>query len=162
MLGSSVSKINSRAKGATAERELIGLLRDWLGDEIAGKMKRNLEQSRKGGHDLDGLDGWAIEVKRYKSLSDAALCRIWDGQVLDQARKVQSRPVLAYKGDFKPWRVRLPICLLRDVGSDWDDQWACGFSWTADIGIEAFASVVREAHSASVLLKEVAPPTIQA
>lgn len=156
-----VSKINSRAKGAAAERELIKELRDHLGEEIAGRMKRNLEQSRKGGHDIAGLDGWAIEVKRYKRLSDADLARIWDRQVVDQALRVKCRPALAYKGDFKPWRVRLPICLLRDIGSDWDDHWGCRFNWTADIGLEAFASVLREAHSASVLCSVQSPMTME-
>ncbi len=147
-----MNKINSRQKGAAAERELIKELQDHLGDEIAGRMKRNLEQFRKGGHDITGLPGWAIEVKRYKRLSDADLNRFWERQVVDQALRVKCRPVLAYKGDYKPWRVRIPICLLRDIGSAWVDEWGCRFNWTADIGIEAFASMLREAHSASVLL----------
>lgn len=157
-----VGKINSRQKGAAAERELIKELQEHLGEEIAGRMKRNLEQSRKGGHDVAGLPGWAIEVKRYKRLSDADLNRIWERQVVDQALRVKCRPVLAYKGDFKPWRVRLPIALLRDVGDTWVDEWGCRFNWTADIGLEAFASVVREAHSASVLRSVAVTTTMEA
>ena len=145
------AKINSRAKGASAERALIKDLRDFLGDELAGGLKRNLEQSRRGGHDIAGLAGWAIEVKRYKTMSDATLERIWDGQVVAQAAKIRARPALAYRGDFKRWRVRLPIAVLKEPGGTWDDEWTCNFSWTADIGLEAFASIVREVHSISVL-----------
>lgn len=145
------AKINSRAKGAAAERQLIKDLGDFLGEELAGGLKRNLEQSRRGGHDVSGLGGWAVEVKRYRTMSDAALERIWDGQVIAQAVKVRLRPALAYRGDFKPWRVRVPIALLKDPGTTWDDQWSCKFTWTADIGLEAFASIVREVHSISVL-----------
>lgn len=160
-MGAVVGKINSRQKGAAAERELIKELQEYLGDEIAGRMKRNLEQSRKGGHDIAGLPGWAIEVKRYKRLSDADLARIWNGQVVTQAVRVRSRPVLAYKGDFKPWRVRLPIAIVREVGDTWVDEWGCQFNWTADVGIEAFASMVREHHSASVLQSVQAPLTME-
>lgn len=156
-----MGKINSRQKGAAAERELIKELQEYLGDEIAGRMKRNLEQSRKGGHDVAGLPGWAIEVKRYKRLSDADLNRIWERQVVDQALRVKCRPALAYKGDFKPWRVRLPIELLKDVGHTWVDEWACRCNWTADVGLEAFAAVVREAHSAFVLQSAQAQMTIE-
>jgi len=155
-----VGKINSRQKGSVAERQLISDLQEYLGEEIAGRMKRNLEQSRKGGHDIAGLPGWAIEVKRYKRLSDADLNRIWERQVVDQALRVKCRPVLAYRGDFKPWRVRLPIALLRDVGATWVDEWGCRFNWTADIGLEAFAAIVREAHSASVLQAVQEPTTM--
>lgn len=144
-------KINSRAKGAAAERQLIIELREHLGDEIAGQMKRNLEQSRKGGHDIAGLDGWALEVKRYKSFTETELARIWERQVIDQAWKINARPALAYKGDYKPWRFRVPIALLRDHDSPWGEGVDWLPMWTADIGIEAFSSLVREAHCAAML-----------
>jgi len=157
-----VGKINSRAKGAAAERELIKELQQHLGDEIAGRMKRNLEQSRKGGHDIAGLPGWAIEVKRYKRLSEADLARFWDRQVVDQAIRVKGRPALAYKGDFRPWRVRVPIALLREFGGDWTQEWSCKSEWTADVSLEAFASVLREHHSALVLRFVQTPATMEA
>lgn len=152
-----MGKINSRQKGAAAERQLIGDLRDHLGDEIGSQMKRNLEQSRKGGHDIAGLDGWALEVKRYKSFSESELSRIWERQVIDQAMKISARPALAYKADYKPWRFRVPIALLRAHDSPWNegDDWLP--AWTADIGIEAFSSLVREAHCAA-MLRDVAAP----
>jgi hypothetical protein len=50
----------SRCKGRRGEQELARLLSDELGSVVA----RNLMQFREGGHDLLGLDGWSIEVKR--------------------------------------------------------------------------------------------------
>ena len=49
-----------RRKGKVGELEVVRLLRELLGANVA----RNLEQSRQGGADLLGLPGWAIEVKR--------------------------------------------------------------------------------------------------
>lgn len=152
-------KINSRAKGAAAERELIGELRDLLGDEIAGSMKRNLEQSRRGGHDIAGLPGWAIEVKHYKTISESEIAKIWERQAVSQAWKVQARPALAYKANYRPWRVRLPMSLLRDHDCDWKAGDGYLYIWTADIGLEAFASIVREVHC-SLLLQDIASPKI--
>ena len=42
--------VSERRKGADGERELAKLLYDRLGVEL----KRNLEQSRNGGYDLEG------------------------------------------------------------------------------------------------------------
>ena len=49
-----------RRKGKAGELELARLLRELLGATVA----RNLAQTRQGGCDLLGLDGWAVEVKR--------------------------------------------------------------------------------------------------
>lgn len=153
-----MGKINSRAKGAAAERELIAELRDYLGETLTANMKRNLEQSRKGGHDIAGLDGWAIEVKRYNKLTESDIARFWERQAVDQAWKVDARPALAYRADHRPWRVRVPMVLVRDIDADWktSDQWL--YIWTVDVGLQAFASLVLEQHSASVL-RNVSAPT---
>lgn len=146
-----MKKINSRAKGASAERELIALLQEHLGDEIAGELKRNLEQTRSGGHDISGLPGWAIEVKRYASLSEAELIRIWEKQVVRQAQEINARPALAYRADRKPWRFRVPLRLLTDLDGNWMESFWSSSEWTAEIGIEPFCSLIREQHSALVL-----------
>lgn len=152
-------KINSRTKGATAERDLIGELRWLLGDEVAGSMKRNLEQSRKGGHDIAGLPGWAIEVKHYKTFTETEVAKIWERQAVPQAMRVNARPALAYKANYRPWRVRLPMTLLRDHDCDWKAADGHLNIWTADIGLVAFASVVREVHC-SILLQQISAPKI--
>lgn len=155
-----MAKINSRQKGAAAERELISELRGYLGDEFTSTMKRNLEQSRKGGHDIAGVHGWAIEVKRYKALSESDLTRFWERQVIEQAVKAKARPALAYKGDYRPWRVRVPIALVRDLDSDWQMDHGGVCAWTADISLEAFSSMLREVHSNMVLRSVVLPATL--
>jgi hypothetical protein len=60
--------INSRTKGAVAEREIFNILSDCLGV----KVERNLVQTREGGSDTVVGD-WAIEVKRQETLSVAAV-----------------------------------------------------------------------------------------
>lgn len=146
-----MGKINSRAKGASAERELIKELGGYLGDV---QLKRNLEQTRAGGHDILGLEGFAIEVKRYKALTEAMLDGFWD-QAVEQADRVGARPVLAYREDFRSWRVRVQLCDL----AEWADRaWTTG-GWTADLSLEAFAALVRE-HRRCALHSTESPPTL--
>lgn len=148
-----MAKINSRAKGATAERELIGVLIEHLGDEIASKMKRNLEQTRGGGHDIDGLDGWAIEVKRYKAVKEGDIARFWE-QTVDQARRIDAKPVLCYREDFRSWRVRLPMSFVQGLEPTFDET----VEWTVELGIEAFAALVREEFNSKLARGNIEQP----
>ena len=141
-----MAKINSRAKGATGEREFIKELAQYLGDEMVAPMKRNLEQTRAGGHDIVGLEGWAIEVKRYAVVKEGDLARFW-AQAVDQAVRVGARPVLAYREDFRSWRVMLPMSLLTDM----DGVWVRDQTWAVEMGVEAFAYVVREQQIAALM-----------
>ena len=137
-----MGKINSRAKGASAERSLIKELSEYLGDALTEPMKRNLEQTRKGGHDIVGLDGFAIEVKRYRRIKEGDIVKFW-AQAVDQAKRVGSQPVLAYREDFCSWRVRIPWGFLMD--EEWDED----VDFTIEVGLKAFATIVREKlHSA--------------
>lgn len=149
-------KINSRAKGAAGERELIKELGLHLGEEMVAPLKRNLEQTRVGGHDIVGLDGWAIEVKRYRVIKEGDIARFW-AQAVEQAHRVSHRPALAYREDFRSWRVRVPMSVLDlRVNPEWTSV-----EWTADIGIEAFAYLVRE-YQCSGLHNDKAPTTLAA
>jgi hypothetical protein len=73
-------------------------------DELGLEITRNLDQTRDGGHDLIGVPGWAIEVKRYKE-HNASLVKAWWMQAVDQAAAVGQEPVVFYRLDRKPWRV---------------------------------------------------------
>lgn len=129
--------INSRQKGAAAERQLINELTEWLGPWVKETAKRNLEQWRNGGHDIVGLGDWAVEVKRYKSMTESQLRKFWQ-QAVDQAKAVHKIPVLAYRLDHKDWRVRIPMAHLREDLGDMTVE------WTVEISVEAFAALVRE------------------
>lgn len=84
----------SRRKGATGERELIGLLRDRLAD-LPG-LHRNLDQCRDGGCDIR-LPGYAIEVKRAERFLSA-----WIEQAERQAG--DDVPVVAWRRNGSRWR----------------------------------------------------------
>jgi Holliday junction resolvase len=152
-----MGKINSRAKGASAEREFCKELGEHLGDHLTEPLKRNLEQTRNGGHDILGLEGMAVEIKRYKALSEADLNRIWSGQVLEQANRIGGVPVLAYREDFQPWRIRLPLIAI--TGDQWPKETAWTMPWTIEVSMEAFAYCVRE-HLSCCLHKQEAPNTL--
>lgn len=136
-----MGRINSRAKGAAGEREFIKELGLHLGDQM---MKRNLEQTRVGGHDIVGLDGWAIEVKRYKAIKEGDIANFWE-QAVEQAQRIGAKPVLAYREDFRSWRVRVPLWVLGGESAKTGEgaTWT-GVAWTGEIGVEAFAWLVRE------------------
>lgn len=97
-----------RSKGANGEREFAKLLSEKLGI----KLERNLEQTRAGGHDLIGLPGIAIEVKRCEQLA----INQWWRQAVEQAADGLT-PCLAYRQNRKPWMVAVPLnWLLRGEG----------------------------------------------
>jgi hypothetical protein len=116
----------SRAKGASAERELFALLTDNLGMVV----RRNLTQTRGGGADTLDIPGWAIEVKRVEKLNISA----WWQQAQDQAGTTR-RPILFYRASRQPWRA---ILRLEDINSDYP-----GFE-TVVLGLSAACMIIRE------------------
>lgn len=136
-----MAKINSRAKGKSGEREFIHVLKQFL-PEYTADLERNLEQTRNGGHDILGLEGWAIEVKRYAKVTQADLRGFW-AQACEQARKDMSRPVLAYRLDRQDWRV-----LVRAFDMDMPSPVMDVDSWelTCEMGVDLFAHQVRCNH----------------
>ncbi|MEQ1635432.1 MAG: hypothetical protein ABL903_02000 [Methylococcales bacterium] len=131
--------INSRNKGAGAERELSKLLYD----ELGVKLLRNLEQSRDGGHDLLAehgslLDGYAIEVKRYANVSMAMLKGFWQ-QAIGQAANGNKIPVLMYRQDRQDWLAVIPLHVINGNLSESNH-----FDSVAILNLSAFCAVVRE------------------
>jgi hypothetical protein len=91
--------VNSRNKGARVEREFATLCRDHLGIEV----QRNLEQTRSGGHDITGMEGWSPEIKaRAKVPTPGELEIMWE-QATDQAVAAGDRAVLAVKANLRGW-----------------------------------------------------------
>ncbi len=125
--------INSRNKGASAERELIKEIYYSTGIELT----RNFEQVSSGGHDLIGLDGWAIECKRYSVASEYSK-RMWWQQAVYQARRVRKKPVVCYREDRRHWRCIVPYPEHTTL-FEWAD-----YRCTCDIDLELFCGILRE------------------
>jgi Holliday junction resolvase len=141
--------VNSRRKGADGERELVRQLHEALGV----RMVRNLEQSRRGGHDLipdpdatgpvaRSLARYAFEVKRH-SRATPYLLKGWWAQSCAQAERVGLMPCLCYRENREGWRVVLPLAALWPGLPDGD-----GLDGTVTLSVAAFAAIVREGGSA--------------
>ena len=105
--------MNIRKKGANAELELAKLIQDGLLEHhgIEVDMTRNLEQVRSGGHDLNGLPHFSIEVKRQENLS----INTWWKQACDQAEGINRIPVLAYRQSRKEWLFVMPLISINSM-----------------------------------------------
>jgi hypothetical protein len=80
-----------RTKGATFEREIV---RDLVSRGFSDA-KRNLEQTREGGGDID-LPGYMIECKRYANIA----VYTWLEQCVAAAREEQI-PIVVARADNK-------------------------------------------------------------
>lgn len=144
-----MAKINSRAKGKAGERELIGELKKLLPEELTSEMCRNLDQTRDGGHDILGLDGWALEVKRYSEVTPADLERFWN-QAVEQARNDNSgAPALCYRQDRRPWRTVIRAFEAGLYGHDVGQT--DKYEDTVEMSLELFAKLVMLHHKVSQL-----------
>jgi hypothetical protein len=131
-----MGKINSRAKGKSGERELIGELKKLLPEEMSSELTRNLDQTRDGGHDILGLEGWALEVKRYAQVLPADLDRFWEQAVEQAARNDGSRPALCFREDRRDWRTVIHVSELgwHQDGDEYED--------TVQMSLQLFAKLV--------------------
>ena len=136
--------INSRTKGASAEREFANEIHQWAGVRLI----RNLEQSRSGGHDLivhpdevgqaaDTFRTLAIECKRYGKVTPG-LIKTWWQQARNQAEPYDLHPVLAYRADRQDWHV---IAQLHLINSNLTRN--LSLECTASMGVAAFCSIIR-------------------
>ena len=101
------------SKGKEGERQVCKLLQPVVNEVhtqlnpqyAAPVLTRNLNQARDAGYDLNGLEGLCIEVKWQKNL----LLRNWWQQAVEQADAAGGEPVLVYKTNHQPWRVRMYV-----------------------------------------------------
>jgi len=96
---------SQRVKGASGEREVLGL----LGEILQRKFERNITQSRHGGADCIDMGRIKLEVKRQERLA----IKDWWEQAQRQAK--DGVPALAYRQSRKPWTFVLDcadVCLL--------------------------------------------------
>jgi hypothetical protein len=137
--------INPRTKGAEGEREVARLLNSILVEvmtamafpadqiELAEKsIQRNQNQSAVGGCDLTNVLGMAVEVKRQEQLSVGT----WWTQCVAAATRNNELPVLMYRQNRKPWRVRT-YAWLALPGAD-PGAWSRQKMIVAEFDMEAF------------------------
>lgn len=89
--------VNGRSKGANGEREAAIWIQKHFDLEI--KPERNLEQVRKGGHDLLGFPPFAFEIKRCEVLSK----RDWWLQAVTSATSTYFVPVVMFRQNKGKW-----------------------------------------------------------
>jgi hypothetical protein len=143
-----------RAKGSAGEREFFKALSGLLGETVT----RDLSQTRDGGAD-GRIGAWRIEVKRQEK---ARLQPWWD-QACAQA-PAPALPALAYRASRMPWRVVVALESIAPAAAHFAHGRAHGFPWTAEISLDAFAALVREAVCApeNGVLPVDPPPTMGA
>ena len=128
----------SRNKGKRGELELVHLLHDFCGV----KVNRNYKQVAQAQHgDIEQLVGpYLIEAKNCKDITLAP----WWAQACVAAEARGAVPCVAYRLANRKaedrWRFRLPLPEVWETGMDWRSD----IRYTADVGIEGFAFLVRE------------------
>ena len=106
--------INSRTKGASYERQVVGILNEFfVKNNFDFSCKRNLDQYQTKGMCDIAIPNHAIECKHYKQGNWYK--KDWWDQVCESA---QGRiPVLIFKFNRVPTRVAVP---LYAINPDWD------------------------------------------
>lgn len=92
----------SRRKGAAGERELAALLASVTGHTVRRRVRQH-----DGDSDLEGVPGWAVECKRYRTAQPADLAAWW-AQAVRQAERAGQLPVLFVRVDRQGWRAIWP------------------------------------------------------
>jgi hypothetical protein len=134
---------DSRVKGHKFENDVCKM----IGEAFNISVKRNLEQTRAGGADIE-LKPFLVECKRYAQQGSNWFKDDWWEQV-KRASQNEFIPILVYKYDRQPIRVVLPLVAvnpdfepdnfgfsfcenaLRPVVTDWDTaamvmrEWLC-------------------------------------
>lgn len=131
---------SNRNRGAAAERELARWIRDELGIDVARNLKQ-FQKSQEG--DLTPVGPFLIECKYHARLN----VREWWKQAVEQAKKANAVPVVAYKVARKGWRFVLPMDFRGvDLATGAPTLcWQREFEYTMDVGPACFALIVREA-----------------
>ena len=127
---------NSRNKGLRFELQVAHL----IDDELGIKLYRDLEQTRTADHgDLISSDpGWpfVIECKRY---AKGYLPKDdWWQQVCTASKLVRKIPILVYKFDRLPIRVRVPISFVQLLKGEHD------WRYYTDMDFPTFCYLARE------------------
>ncbi len=125
-----------RNKGKAGEREAADLVRQFTGWDVRRRVRQHA-----GDSDLQGVPGWAVEVKRHRTAQPGEVARWWAQAVTQAAQAGALLPVLLYRADRAEWRAVWPlaVCLVQQHADAWR-----GVEWTADTTVQAWAAVARE------------------
>jgi len=117
----------SRDKGQRGELQVAAIIRDLTGWDVRRRVRQHDADS-----DLEGVPGWAVEVKNRgkATLGDV---RAWWAQAVSQA-EADHVPVLFYKRQRGEWRAVWPS------GNGPIEQ----FDWAVEGSIETWAMVAME------------------
>ncbi len=95
----------SVSKGKNGEREFCRRVATLTDGRV--NLRRNLTQCRDSGDDTETTNAvgqFSIEIKRWKSVSDAML-RDWWAQCYRNANAREKIPVLAFRADHQGWQI---------------------------------------------------------
>lgn len=125
----------SRTKGASAEREVARELFAELGITF----NRDLDQYRANGRgDLIADDAdfpFLCEIKRRRVANGCE--GAWEAQAFEAAQRAGLHPAIIYRGDRRPWRVRIYMDAVAEsvgaaaVSTTWVETDLQGFAWIA-------------------------------
>ena len=121
-----------RRKGQSGELEVCGLIRDLTGWDVKRKVRNHAHD-----FDLEGIPGWAPEVKRHATASRADIRAWW---VQAEAQAGMLLPVLFYRANRGDWRAVWPLAVALSMQRA--DMWR-GHEWTCETTVEAWATVAR-------------------
>ena len=127
------------------------------GDKADGREIADLRGCRVGAHprtgdsDLVGLPGWRVKVKHHARFA-RPLPAGWCAQTVNQAEQICGLPLLLYRADLDAWRAVWPLSANLSMQST--SMW-CGYEWTAEGALPAWAAAFRE--TLTTTLKESTP-----
>ena len=96
--------MNIRKKGAAGELEFCHRFNPFFPNT---ELKRNLNQTREGGADVEGCSPFVIEIKRCEKLEH----KKWWRQVKAAVTHPEDIPTVAFRQNKKPWRFLIPSSL---------------------------------------------------
>lgn len=132
---------SQRTKGQSGEREIAAILRDVTGWEIRRRVRQH-----DGDTDLEGVPGWAVEVKRHKTAKPGEVAAWW-AQAVSQAK--DGIPVLFYRADGqRAWSAVAPLAVILKMQKA--EMWGDEMKWAATLSVEGWAAVAREVASDAV------------
>lgn len=105
--------VNSRKKGATGERELSNILK-----EYGYKTRRGQQYcGANGDADVVGLEGIHIECKRVQQLNiDKAI------EQANKDRKLQEKPAIFHRKNRQEWKVTMYLEDWIELYREWDSS----------------------------------------